>query len=384
MRPFLLCALLLSVAGFSTAQTERGDRPSVLRSPSGNAYMAGGNLTIGQATARDLIAGGGRISVEGEVGADAALAGGTVDIRSPVAEDLRVVGGTVNIQSDVGADLVAAAGSLTVTQAARIGGPAWLAGGNVTMAGSVGNGARIYGNTVTIAGRIVGNTLLAGQQITLTPTARIEGNLSYASPTAIPADQHTQVSGTVMRLETPEGWRAPRTEMPGWRWFRPVGFFSMLFSGMLLYALFPNAVLGTERAIAQYPLRSLLAGFALLFAVPPVAVLFMLTLIGLPVGLTLLLLYPLALVLGYFGAAFFLSRAIAIALKKDVDAPSWKRKLVFLALALLLLMLVMWIPFAGFVVLAFAVIFGMGGWGVWAHLSYTTRANRRGETTTAG
>lgn len=352
-------------------------------SEAGNTYLAGGELKIVQPVAGDLIAAGGRISVEGDVGADAAIAGGAVDIRSPVRQDLRVAAGTVHIDQGVGADLVAAGGRVNIEPAATISGSAWLAGSDVRIDGKIRRGAKIYGNKITLSGEIDGDTRLYGEQIVLTPTARINGNLSYASPVAFPENQRAQVSGTITRLGTPEEWGTPRAGSIALSWFHPIFLISMLICGMLLYLLFPNAVLGTQQAIEQHPVRSLLTGLALLFTVPPLAVLFMATVIGLPIGFTLLLLYPLTLLLGYLATAFFIGKKLAVAME-HADRLSLKKQVLFLALALLILSLALAVPFLGGFILLLAIMLGIGGWAVWTQLKLKSAKHAPEGGTTAG
>lgn len=333
-------------------------------SEAGNTYLAGGELKIMQPVSGDLIAAGGRISVERNVGADAAIAGGAIDIRAPIGQDLRIAGGTVGIEQDVGADLVAAGGTVRVAPATTIAGSAWIAGGEVIVDGKIGKGARIYGNRITLAGKITGDTRLYGEEIVLTKTARINGNLSYASRSTLPEEQRSQISGTVTRLDATEDWGGAEGRRSAWWWFHPLFLISMLVCGMLLYALFPNAVLGVQKAIREHPGRSLLIGVALLFSVPPVAILFMATVIGLPIGFALLLLYPLALLLGYLASAFFLGQRIAAG-AKQAEPLSFPKQMLYLGLALLILSLALAVPFLGGFILLLAVVAGLGGWAVW-------------------
>lgn len=336
-------------------------------SDAGNTYLAGSDLKIVRPVAGDLIAAGGRISVEENIGADAALAGGTVDIRAPVMQDLRVAGGTVNINKAIGGDLVAAGGTVRVEPTATISGSAWLSGGEVNVDGRIGRGAKIYGNKITLAGEIDGDTHLYGKQIVLTPTAHINGNLFYASPVEFPQNQRSQVSGMIKRVETPEGWKAPGAGRGAFSWLHPIFLVSMLICGMLLYLLFPNAVAGAEQTMEQHPVWSLLTGLVVLFIVPPLAILFMVTVIGLPVGFTLLLLYPLTLLLGYLATAFLLGKKLAVAMKHTGPLSLTKQAL-FLALALLILSLALAIPFLGGFILILVIMTGVGGWAVWTQL----------------
>src|SRR5690606_11620392 len=114
-------------------------------------------------------------------------------------------------------------------------------------------------------------------------------------------------------------------------------------AGLLVLLLFPRASAGARASLARHPVRSLLAGFALLFATPPAAVLFMATIIGIPIGLSLLALYPLLLLFGYLCVAFFVSHR-ASGVRSDPAqasrAPSFGWQALFLLLALILLQIV--------------------------------------------
>lgn len=348
-------------------------------SAGGSAYVSGSDVVVTVPVSGDLIGAGGRVSVEQEVGADAAIAGGSVVVRAPVAEDLRVAGGSVSIESTVGGELVAAGGSVALRDSSRVAGSAWIAGNDVSIAGKLENGARVYANSVAISGKVDGDVQLYGRQLALMPGARINGDLSYASPNAIVRDPAAQVAGTITREPTPEEWESSRSgnvsltvAKTGFH-----GFFvlAMLVVGMLLCLIFPATANGPPRAMRQHPGRSILFGLALLFTIPPLAVLFMVTVIGIPVGLALLLFYPFALLLGYLATAFLIGQQAALALKKP-EPMGFLWQAFFLGLALVVLSLAAEIPFLGGLVMAAAVVTGMGGWAVWVQTAYSAARTR--------
>jgi cytoskeletal protein CcmA (bactofilin family) len=365
-RPGILIAVL-SITFASVAAPV-----NVETSAAGNMYISGGEVKVTTPVAGDLLAAGGRVSVEREVGVDAAIAGGSVNVRAPIRQDLRVAAGTANIDGDVGGELVAAGGKVRVADSSAIAGSAWLAGNDITLAGKVGDGAKITGNKIALSGEINGDTSLYGQDIKLLAGTRINGKLSYASPNPISQDPSAQVLGTVTRERMPEHWNRAHGGMRVLAWFHPVFVLSMIATGVLLYLLLPNAIQGIERAIKEYPLRSLLAGLALLFAVPPVAILFMITVIGIPVGLALFALYPVMLLLGYLAAAFFIGRRAADAMKQPQQL-SLGRQALYLALALVILNLVVLIPFLGGMLVFALLVMGIGGWAVWLYTQYGAR-----------
>jgi len=90
------------------------------------------------------------------------------------------------------------------------------------------------------------------------------------------------------------------------------------------------------------------------------------SIIGIPVGFALLMLYP---VLGYLGAAFFVSRTTARAMRR-ADRPGRGWQIGFLAMGLILLALAGKIPFLGGLLVFLAVVTGVGGWAQWLYRRY--------------
>ncbi|TFW05396.1 hypothetical protein E4K72_11445, partial [Oxalobacteraceae bacterium OM1] len=301
----LACALQIAAAkGRAETRTEAG-----------NDYYAGGELRIDEPVQGDLFAAGGHVTLQRDVGADAAVVGGTVNVRSPVGQDLRVAGGDVTIADAIEGELAAAGGSITLADSADVAGSALLAGGEVIVNGRIGKGARIYAGEITINGLIEGDVRLYAPDIRFGPNARIDGNLFYASEAPLPQEQLQQVSGRVVRERAPGRWnREHRHTLVSW--FHPIFFLGMLALGFVLYLLFPNAIDGVSRTVSNTPGRSMLVGIALLFCLPPLAILLMVTVIGLPLAFVVLLAYPLLLLLGYLGAAFALGRKLAEAGKQ--------------------------------------------------------------------
>ncbi|OGB20805.1 MAG: hypothetical protein A3I66_19545 [Burkholderiales bacterium RIFCSPLOWO2_02_FULL_57_36] len=113
----------------------------------------------------------------------------------------------------------------------------------------------------------------------------------------------------------------------------------------------------------------------MLFTLPPVAILFMITVIGIPIGLGLLALYPVLLLLGYLATAFFIGREAANAMHQPKDVTLGKQ-IAFLAGALLLLTIVAMIPVLGGLLMFLALVIGIGGWAVWLYQRYRGEAPR--------
>jgi cytoskeletal protein CcmA (bactofilin family) len=370
VRRCLLCLCLALLAGSAVTA-----RSAVTRTEAGNSYYSGGELAVTEPVQGDLFAAGGRVTLEQAVGADAAVAGGSVDIRSDVGQDLRAAGGNVRIAGQIGGELVAAGGTVHIADSGVVAGSSLLAGSDVIVDGRLGRSTRIYANRIVFNGEIDGDAHFHAQEIAFGPRARIDGNLFYASASPLPEEELSKVSGRVLRDKTPPNW-SERSMNSGTSWFHPIFFFSMLASGFVLYLLFPNAVNGARESMARAPLRSIVVGLALLFTLPPVALILMLTLIGLPIGLGLFALYPLLLMLGYLAAAFFIGRKLADAVRQPAEFNKRKQAL-FLAAALLVLSLAGAVPVLGWLFVFVALVAGIGGWVIWAVRGYRTMSTNR-------
>ena len=98
------------------------------------------------------------------------------------------------------------------------------------------------------------------------------------------------------------------------------------------------------------------------------ATLFMITVIGIPLGVAVLLFYPVMLLLGFLTGALFLSDRAAIWIAQRRGAavrPGWRYAA--LAASLLALLLVCKIPFAGCVIAFVVALFGLGAFWICAY-----------------
>ena len=130
--------------------------------------------------------------------------------------------------------------------------------------------------------------------------------------------------------------------------------------------------------LASAPVKSLGLGSALFFSVPPVAVLLIITIIGIPIGLALAAIHAVALVIGYLVTGFFVAQKLAQPLGAQTQSLAWR--LAFLAVALVLLALAASIPYAGPVALILALAGGLGAMVLLAFSRYGAAPRRSGSS----
>jgi cytoskeletal protein CcmA (bactofilin family) len=180
--------------------------------------------------------------------------------------------------------------------------------GPVTVAGHMTGDLLAVHGRVNVTGRVDGDVVAVSRRATIGSSARIGGDLRYGDVRPSIARGAT-IGGDV----TKENW--DEVAGPGWGagvhltvWVAVS--VSTLVLGLLLLWFAPRAaaaVLGTWR---DAPGRSIAWGFALMIGLPIAAVVAVVTLVGIPFGIGLLLALLPLLAIGYAYACWLLGRTL--------------------------------------------------------------------------
>jgi cytoskeletal protein CcmA (bactofilin family) len=344
-----------------------GPDDAVASATSGNLTIFAGDARPAGPVAGDLVAAGGRVLVDQPVGGDAMLAGGSVDVRAPIGDDLRTAGGNVNIESTVGGELLAAGGHVAVTKSAQVQRGAALLGGLVTIDGRITGNLKVSAQRVVLNGEVTGDARIVAERIELGPMARISGALRHVSRQLDQADGAT-VGGAVTREEGPA---PPRDRQPSrhserqWQFSGPswvglvFGYLGLLAAGAVFVLVFPQFAAAAPDRIRSAPGQALASGLAITIGVPVLAVLLCITLLGIPLGLATLALYPLLLLTGYLAGVLFIAQRARRSVGAE-EGTSMRSTIGFVALALLIVMLIGRLPVVGAIAGLIVTIAGLG------------------------
>ncbi len=329
----------------------------------GDYVTAGGSVELPGEVAGDVYAAGGSILIKGRIAGDAVVAGGSVLVQGPVREDVYAVGGSVRLDGEIGGDARAAGGHVGVTRDARIRGRARLYGASVEMMGLVAGDLRAAGESVRLGGEVQGDAELTGREVAILPGAKIAGRLVYRSPQPAKIDPSARILGEITHLPMePRRPPAPRREAVAAIGILGALVFMAGFAllGGLLLALFPGPLGRAVQTMEREPGKSLALGFALLVAIPAAGGILMATLVGIPLALLLLLLYPPSLMLGFLAAAFYLGEKGYALLRRGRPPAAWAR-FGWFVLALILMALVGAVPLFGGLALFLLLLLALGG-----------------------
>lgn len=334
-----------------------------------NIYTAGGQVRPAGPVPGDFAGAGARVIVDQPVGGDASVAGASVDVRAPVGDDVRAVGGDVSIESTVGGELFATGGNITLTRGAGIARAASLYGSNIRMEGRIDGDLKASGQKVTINGAVGGNVRVTAEQLELGPAARIAGDLSYASGTELRRSGGAVVGGSITRERRdgagpegggPGGQRQWEHSIRGPAWLAGLAaYLALLACAAVFLLVLPGFAAQAPERIRASPWLALAIGFATLVAVPMLAVLLFVTLLGIPLGLAVLALYPVLLLAGFVVGVLFIAREIPPALRQARPL-LFPRVMAYFALALLLVLLLGSLPLVGGLVIGAVSVWGTG------------------------
>jgi hypothetical protein len=335
---------------------------------SGNLYASGGDVQPGAAVDGDFVAAGGRVVVDRPVTGDLTLAGGSIMVRAPVGDDVRAAGGDVRLESTVGGEVFVAAGSVTLTKEARVAKAATLYGGSVAVDGKIDGPLKIAAQKMVLNGEVLGDVRLYGQQIELGPMAKLSGSLQYPAMVELKRAAGASVGGPITRARAEEG---PGGHMHDREWPRGMPGYSPMWAGgvftllallacaALLVVIFPVFLAQAAAIIKTSPGQAVAVGLASLVAVPLLAGLLFITVLGIPLGIVAMMLYPALLLVGFLLGVYFIAQRAQAAFRKDA-AVSTAQSVGLYALTLVAVMLLVNLPLVGPLALVVITILGTG------------------------
>jgi len=202
---------------------------------------------------------------------------------------------------------------------------------------------------VRVNGRVDGDLITVSDRASLGPAARVGGDLRYGDERPVLA-RGASVGGKISN----EDWADAAN---GWGWVSALAWWlavsvSTLIVGALLVWLAPGALYAAERAVREHLGAAVGWGIAIAIGVPLLAILALITLVGIPFGVALLLAAIPVLLVAYTTSAWIVGRRV---LRNRTTSP-WAALLVGWGILRVLAL----IPVAGGLVGLAATVVGLG------------------------
>lgn len=282
-------------------------------------FAAGNTIEISGTVYGDVYAVGKSIVIDGDVRGDVIAAGGSITISGNVGQNIRVAGGQIVISGTVGKSVTSAGGNVHLTPSATVGGAFIALSGEAVVSGPVTGYMKVGAGELTIGNKVGGDVDAGVGSLRLTQGANIAGNLTYWSNDEAAIDQSSKVKGKLTQNKLPESQRPTKNQGKGLPIFTTViSFATTLFVGLLILRFFPRYTEFTTDIIRVRPWLTLGVGFAGVFLIPIFAVLFMVTILGIPLGIFIFMLYFVSLYLSRIFSILVLGMILTTYFKKKV------------------------------------------------------------------
>jgi hypothetical protein len=356
-----LVLLVLVVNVFATPLAAQLSGESVtLNTPSErDVYAAGRNVDVLATVSGDAVVAGQRVTISGAVRDDVLAAGEIVIVSGVVGDDVRAAGREVRLETSVGGHVVAAGQNVSINRGVNIGQFAWLAGERVEVRGNIAEELRAAGEEVVIDGTVGGNADIAAERIVIGAGAVINGDLIVYGDDDVDVEvsDGARIRGQMItRPFTEQSYQRD----DDWVSF-PGGLFvavSVFVALAVLAGLFPGFLRRSAGALTGEPLKALGIGLALLLVTPLVIIVLVAIGIGFLLALPLAAIYFVVLLVGYLAGLFTV--AYSAARRIGFDMTSLGRRLLGLALAVIVVTVISVIPYVGSLAVFVLWLAGMG------------------------
>lgn len=319
----------------------------------GDFYGLGSTVTLSGPSEHDAYLAGSAVTVNAPVAEDLVVVGGSVQVHSDVNDDLRVIGGEVTLGGVVKGDVVVVGGTFTALSTAHIEGDILFFGGTLVVEGDVDGTVHGYAQTARINAAVGGDLLMTTVQgLTLSDRASVTGDVSYTSSIEISRAQNAVVEGKVQRHEP--------ISVPHEESFRSLAYVvcSLLFLAASFFVLARSKVEMLVREAFVRPGQNGLIGLAMFLVVPFVALILLVSVVGIPLGIFALALYAALVPLSVGLSVLFLGHTVErLFLKRD------QMKLTTLALGVSGFIVLAVLPFIGFFAVSALCLISMGAIG---------------------
>lgn len=350
----------------SQITTQTGETIKAEASFSDMAFLAGDEIRIKASSDDDIFAAGGNIDVDATIADHLILAGGEITIRDIRVDDIIAAGGDLSLRSgSVTDDVLAAGGKVMLHPEFEVAGSAILSGGEVTINSPIQHELRVAAGRIVLNSVVDGNVKLMGDWIELGPKARLGGNLQYRgenieiSPSAV-------ITGTTSILpadDQDQFERWGKGSAAFFAWFAVAAVLGITLLVVVIALLLPGLMNRSVLLIKQKPLLALGVGFLAIFVLPFTLFMLFVTIVGAPLAMLIAAMLFAFTPVGVAASAYFIGMQGRRLIRKPADdapPPTTGVRLIWSAIAIVLILALGMIPIVGGLVWLLVLMFGMG------------------------
>lgn len=319
-------------------------------------FFAGENVKIDGTVDGTVFATGGEVRIGGTINGDLFVAAQNVYIDGVVTGNIYGSGMNVSLGGKIERDVFIAGQNMKVESGLESGRDLFMAGQTIDYNGRIGRNLFAGGSDISINGIIGQNANIEAENLKIQDNAEIDGDLLYKSAREANIAPNASIAGKT-------DWEY--TEMERKTESMSSAFISNLLSilsALLIWFLVtvwrPGFWNRTTAKIDKEPLKVIGVGLLALIITPILAVLFMVTIVGIPLGIITGIVYGVSIYLSKIIVAVFIGKWIANRFKlPEIHRGVW---LSLLGLVILAILSIPQIPVLGMIVGFITVCLGLG------------------------
>lgn len=324
-------------------------------------FATGSNVTISGTVNGDAYIVGGNITVDGIINGDLIGAGGNINISGKVNGSIRMIGGNINISGTTEKNISLIGGTISLLEPGQTMGNMIAAGGNVNILAPVNGNVSVTAGQTQVSSLIEKDVNADIGTLTLTPSAKISGNLNYSSQNQAQVEPGAKVLGKINFNQTQQ---SPSSNITGRIssilkgisvTFTILSFITSIMLGILMLQLFPNFMDQTTKLIAQNPGKTFGIGLLSFIIFPLLFTVLLVTIVGIPIAILSAVILA---IVSYLGKIF-----VGIVIGKLTLDYLYKKPLnngYYLITGLVIYYLIQFIPIIGLLMGLVTIMLGLG------------------------
>jgi len=324
----------------------------------GPLFLTGTRITTDTVIEGDVYLLAEEINLRGTIKGDVFCLAQKVTIDGRVEGDIRLLAGEMELNAPVTGSVTALGTSFWLWQDASCG-EVFLATGSAQLNGRIDGRLRGQADTMYINGIVSKMTdIRVNKQLSLGSNADLQGGLDYQSPVKVKSETGAKITGTTKYDSIPAA-QAKRINLAAVL----ISWLSALIIWWLAGLIKPAIWQPWGQSLAQHPWISLFLGALSMLVLPPLLMLLIFSVVGIPAAL---LLTVMTVVVGYLGRV-----VVAVGFSIYMVQSVRIRPSIAIMIALIPLILLTYLPGVG---IMFVLTYGCLGLG---SLLFTLRFNRR-------
>ena len=359
-------AIMLLPLTASAYSIKKGDSIYVPKDETieGNLYAAGSTLNIEGKVTGDVICAGQSIDISGEVAGDVICAGQSINIKGNIGGNLRLAGNTINFSGQVARNAMIFGATIVTSASSTIGWDLLALGNVVELRGNIGRD--LYGGAAkaNLAGQIgknvnlhLGSKNADNNNLIVAGTAKINGDLTYTSSNNAAIDNGAAIKGKLTHNLPIITAAKPNFVNLTWWWGNLIAVFSALVIGLVLISFWRETIIKITDLMLNKAGVCLGWGILVLLLTPIIALVLLITIIGIPLSLILIALWLIALYLSKILVGILVGRNLI-----NRFAPKQKNSLIKgMVIGIVIIYILFAIPFFGHILSLLTMLWGLGG-----------------------